>query len=231
MSALLNLESISKRFGFRNILDNINFSLDAGEFVMLIGNNGAGKSTLLRIISSLMKPSNGEIIFRGTKQKDNLLEWLRIMRSIPHENRLYADLNSKDNLRLHGTLYGVEQLNSKIDDILAKIDLSHVAQLPVRNFSSGMTKRLMIGRLMLCQPEILILDEPYTGLDQNSFRWFQEYLREFHQQGGSVLMVTHQLELGLELATRVLVLHRQNIKHDISSVGLSIEQCSALLEE
>ena len=125
---------------------------------MLIGNNGAGKSTLLRIISSLMKPSNGEIIFRGTKQKDNLLEWLRIMGSITHENRLYADLNSKDNLRLHGTLYGVEQLNSKIDDILAKIDLSHVAQLPVRNFSSGMTKRLMIGRLMLCQPEILILD-------------------------------------------------------------------------
>ena len=173
MSALLNLESVGKRFGFRNILNNINFSVDTGEFVMLIGNNGAGKSTLLRIISSLMKPSNGEIIFRGTKQKDNLLEWLRIMGSITHENRLYADLNSKDNLRLHGTLYGVEQLNSKIDDILAKIDLSHVAQLPVRNFSSGMTKRLMIGRLMLCQPEILILDEPYTGLDQNSFRWFQ----------------------------------------------------------
>jgi heme exporter protein A len=231
MSALLNLESVGKRFGFRNILNNINFSLDTGEFVMLIGNNGAGKSTLLRIISSLMKPSNGEIIFRGTKQKDNLLEWLRIMGSITHENRLYADLNSKDNLRLHGTLYGVEQLNSKIDDILAKIDLSHVAQLPVRNFSSGMTKRLMIGRLMLCQPEILILDEPYTGLDQNSFRWFQEYLREFHQQGGTVLMVTHQLELGLELATRVLVLHRQNIKHDISSAGLSVEQCGALLEE
>jgi len=231
MSALLNLDSVSKRFGFRNILNNINFSLDTGEFVMLIGNNGAGKSTLLRIISSLMKPSNGEITFRGTKQKDSLLEWLQIMGSITHENRLYADLNSKDNLRLYGTLYGVEQLNSKIDDVLAKIDLSHVAQLPVRNFSSGMTKRLMIGRLMLCQPEILILDEPYTGLDQHSFRWFQKYLREFHQQGGTVLMVTHQLELGLELATRVLVLHRQNIKHDISSAGLSVEQCSALLEE
>ena len=231
MSALLNLDSVSKRFGFRNILNNINFSLDTGEFVMLIGNNGAGKSTLLRIISSLMKPSHGEITFRGTKQKDSLLEWLQIMGSITHENRLYADLNSKDNLRLYGTLYGVEQLNSKIDDVLAKIDLSHVAQLPVRNFSSGMTKRLMIGRLMLCQPEILILDEPYTGLDQHSFRWFQKYLREFHQQGGTVLMVTHQLELGLELATRVLVLHRQNIKHDISSAGLSAERCSALLEE
>ena len=231
MSALLNLDSVSKRFGFRNILNNINFSLDTGEFVMLIGNNGAGKSTLLRIISSLMKPSNGEIKFRGTNQKDNLLEWLQIMGSITHENRLYADLNSKDNLRLYGTLYGVEELNSKIEAVLAKIDLSHVAQLPVRNFSSGMTKRLMIGRLMLCQPEILILDEPYSGLDQHSIRWFQKYLWEFHQQGGTVLMVTHQLELGLELASRVLVLHRQNIKHDISSAGLSVGQCSALLEE
>ena len=231
MPALLNLESVSKRFGFRNILNNINFSLDAGEFVVLIGNNGAGKSTLLRIISSLMKPSNGGITFRGTKQKDNILEWLRIMGSITHESRLYLDLNSKDNLRLYGTLYGVEHLNSKVDSVLEEIDLSHVAQLPVRNFSSGMTKRLMIGRLMLYQPEILILDEPYTGLDQNSFRWFQEYLLEFHQQGGTVLMATHQLELVLEFATRVLVLHRQNIKLDISSADLNVEQCRALLEE
>lgn len=231
MSSLLNLESISKRFGYRNIIDNISFSLDSGEFVMLIGNNGAGKSTLLRIISSLMKPTTGIITFRGVNQEDNLLEWRQIMGSITHENRLYGDLNSKDNLRLYGTLYGVDELNLKIDDVLAKIDLSHVAQLPVRNFSSGMTKRLMIGRLMLCKPEILILDEPFTGLDQNSSRWFQEYLREFHSQGGTVLMVTHQLELGLNLATRVMVLHRQTIKHDISATGLSMDQCDTWLEE
>ena len=177
MSVLLNLNSIGKRFGFRNILNEINFSIDNGEFVMLIGNNGAGKSTLLRIISSLMRPSTGEITFRGMKQKDNLNEWLRIMGSMSHENRLYTDLNSKDNLRLYGTLYNVKQLNYKIDDVLEKIDLKHVSNLGIRNFSSGMKKRLMIGRLMLHNPEILILDEPFTGLDQNSFRWFQEYLR------------------------------------------------------
>lgn len=231
MSVLLNLESVSKRFGYRTILDNISFTLNAGEFVMLIGNNGAGKSTLLRIISSLMKPTNGKISFCETNQKEFLLEWLQIMGSITHENRLYGDLSSIDNLRLFGTLYGVEELKLKIDEILAKIDLTHVAQLPVRNFSSGMTKRLMIGRLMLCQPKILILDEPYTGLDQHFFRWFQQYLQEFHQRGGTVFMVTHQLELGLELATRVLVLHRQTIMHDISAAGLSMDQCSAWLEE
>ena len=231
MSALLNLEDVSKRFGFRNILKDINFSINTGEFVMLIGNNGAGKSTLLRITSSLMKPSKGQINFRGTKQNDNLLEWLRIMGNITHENRLYSDLNSKDNLRIYGNLYGVKQLDSKIDEVLSKIDLAHIALLPVRNFSSGMKKRLMIGRLMLYNPEILILDEPYTGLDQNSFHWFQEYLQQFHQKGYTVLMATHQLALGLELATRVLVLDHQNIKYDVSSEGLSVERCCALLEE
>ena len=231
MSALLNLEDVSKRFGFRNILKDINFSINTGEFVMLIGNNGAGKSTLLRIISSLMKPSKGQINFCRTKQNDNLLEWLRIMGNITHEKRLYSDLNSKDNLRIYGNLYGVKQLDSKIDEVLSKIDLAHVALLPVRNFSSGMKKRLMIGRLMLYNPEILILDEPYTGLDQNSFHWFQEYLQQFHQKGYTVLMATHQLALGLELATRVLVLDQQNIKYDVSSEGLSVERSCALLEE
>jgi len=198
---------------------------------MLIGNNGAGKSTLLRIISSLMKPTHGTICFRGATQKENLQEWLRIMGSMTHENRLYGNLSAIDNLRLFGTLYGIEELKSKIDQILEKIELTHVAQLPVRNFSSGMTKRLMIGRMMLCQPEIIILDEPYTGLDLHSFRWFQNYLHDFHQQGGTVLMVTHQLELGLELATRVLVLGQQRIQHDISAVELNVDQCSTLLEE
>ena len=115
-------------------------------------------------------------------------------------------------------------------DVLEKIDLKHVSNLGIRNFSSGMKKRLMIGRLMLHNPEILILDEPFTGLDQNSFRWFQEYLRNFHYKGGTVLMVTHQLQIGLDLASRVLVLSKQNIKHDISQVNLTVEHCNYLLQ-
>ena len=88
----------------------------------------------------------------------------------------------------------------------------------------------MIARLMLCKPEILILDEPFTGLDQNSNHWLQNYLTTFHNQGGTVIMVTHQLELGLKLATRVLVLHQQRIQHDNSASDLSINQCIDWLE-
>ncbi len=192
---------------------------------MLIGNNGAGKSTLLRIISTLSKPTQGRITFHGINQKDSLKEWRQKIGIISHENRLYGDLSSIDNLRIFGTLYGVEDLKIKTDNILQETDLSHVSRLPVGNFSSGMIKRLMIARLMLCQPEILILDEPFTGLDQHSNSWFHNYLHEFHQQGGTVLIATHQLELGLNLATRVLVLHKQRIQHDNSTAGLSVNQC------
>jgi len=225
MPVILSLEHITKRFGYRCVLNDISFSIETGEFVTLIGNNGAGKSTLLRIISTLSKPSHGRIIFYGTNQKESLREWRQKIGIISHENRLYGDLSSVDNLRVFGTLYGVENLESNTDQVLQKTDLLHVARLPVGNFSSGMKKRLMIARLMLCKPEILILDEPFTGLDQNSNQWFQNYLTAFHQQGGTVIMVTHQLELGLKFATRVLVLQQQCIQHDNSASELSIDQC------
>ena len=225
MPAIISLEHITKRFGYRNVLNDISFSIETGEFVMLIGNNGAGKSTLLRIISTLSKPTHGRITFNGTNQKKNLSEWRQKIGIISHENRLYEDLSSVDNLRVFGTLYGVEELERNTEQVLQKTDLLHVARLPVGNFSSGMKKRLMIARLMLCKPEILILDEPFTGLDQHSNQWFQNYLTAFHQQGGTVIMVTHQLELGLKLATRVLVLHQQCIQHDNSASELSIDKC------
>ena len=225
MPAILSLEHITKRFGYRCVLNDISFSIEIGEFVTLIGNNGAGKSTLLRIISTLSKPTHGRITFNGTNQKESLREWRQKIGIISHENRLYGDLSSVDNLRVFGTLYGVEDLERKTDQVLQKTDLFHVARLPVGNFSSGMKKRLMIARLMLCKPEILILDEPFTGLDQHSNYWFQNYLTAFHQKGGTVMMVTHQLELGLKLATRVLVLHQQRIQHDNSTSELSINQC------
>jgi len=225
MPTILSLENITKRFGYRCVLNDISFSIETGEFVTLIGNNGAGKSTLLRIISTLSKPTHGRIIFNGTNHKMSLREWRQKIGIISHENRLYRDLSSIDNLRVFGTLYGVENLESNTDQVLQKTDLLHVARLPVGNFSSGMKKRLMIARLMLCKPEMLILDEPFTGLDQHSNQWFQNYLRAYHQQGGTVIMVTHRLELGLKLATRVLVLQQQRIQHDNLASELSIDQC------
>ena len=225
MTSIVSLEHITKRFGYRCILNDISFSIETGEFVMLIGNNGAGKSTLLSIISTLSKPTHGIITFNGTNKKESLLEWRQKIGIISHENRLYGDLSSEDNLRVFGTLYGVEDLETITDQVLRKTDLFHLARVPVNNFSSGMKKRLMFARLMLCKPKILILDEPFTGLDQHSKILFQNYLTAFHQQGGTVIMCTHQLDLGLKLATRVLVLNKKRIQHDNSVSEISIDQC------
>ena len=225
MPLILSLENVTKRFGYRCILNDITLKIETGEFITLIGNNGSGKSTLLRIISTLSKPTNGKITFYGKSKKESILEWRQKIGIISHENRLYGDLSSTDNLRVFGTLYGVKDIDINTDQVLRKTDLIHVAQMPVSNFSSGMIKRLMIARLMLCEPKILILDEPFAGLDQNSMQWFENYLTAFHQHGGTVIMVTHQLDLGLKLANRVLVLHQKRIQQDNSVSEISIDQC------
>ncbi len=231
MSAILCLEGIYKRFGYQNILEDINFSIESGEFVVILGNNGVGKSTLLRIISSLMKPTNGKIFFKGEDQREILMLWLKKMGYISEETRLYSDLNSIENLRLYGTFYEAKNLNLKINNILEEIDLMHVAKMPIRNFSSGMKKRLMIGRLMLYEPEILLLDEPYTGLDVKSKKWFREFLEKFHKKGGTVLMVTHQFEKGMEITNRILVIKNKKILKNFSIKNLNSATLNNALEE
>ena len=231
MSAILCLEGIYKRFGYQNILEDINFSIESGEFVVILGNNGVGKSTLLRIISSLMRPTNGKIFFKGEEQREILMLWLKKMGYISEETRLYSDLNSIENLRLYGTFYEAKNLNLKINDILEEIDLIHVAKMPIRNFSSGMKKRLMIGRLMLYEPEILLLDEPYTGLDVKSKKWFREFLEKFHKKGGTVLMVTHQFEQGMEITNRLLVIKNKKIFKNFSIKNLNSVTLNNALEE
>ena len=231
MSAILCLEGIYKRFGYRNILENINFSIQSGEFVVMLGNNGVGKSTLLKVISSLMKPTHGKIFYKGKDQRETLMLWLSKMGYISEETRLYGDLSSIENLRLYGTFYEINNLYLKISDILSEIDLIDFANIPIRNFSSGMKKRLMIAKLMLYDPEILLLDEPYTGLDVKSKKWFRKYLEKFHNKGGTILMVTHQFEQGMELANRVLVLKNQKVHKNIQINNLNSTYLNHVLED
>jgi heme exporter protein A len=230
-SSLLELVGIGKKFGFRQVLRNVNLILNKGDFILLLGNNGAGKSTMMRILCLLMNPSTGEILYRNIPLKEQKSIWLKQAGALSHESRFYSDLTARENLKIYGTLYGKKNLDLRIEEVLNESNLIHASNLPVRNFSSGMSKRLMISRLILLQPQFLILDEPFTGLDQKSLDWFKNYLKKFHQNGGTVMLVTHQLELGLELAQRVLFLHRQTILHDLKADSISVDQCKAILED
>jgi len=228
-SSLLELVGIGKRFGFRQVLHEINLTLNDGEFVLLLGNNGAGKSTLLRILCLLMNPNAGEMHHRNIPIKEQRNTWLKQIGALSHESRFYNDLTARENLKIYGSLYDKSGLDHRIEEVLEQCNLIHAANLPVRTFSTGMTKRLMIGRLILLEPKFLILDEPFTGLDQNSLDWFKNYLKNFHQNGGSVMLVTHQHELGLELANRVLFLHNKSLLHDLKADSLNEEDCKAIL--
>ena len=228
---LLELVGVEKRFGFHQVLRNIELKLNDGEFILLLGNNGAGKSTLLKIICLLMKPTAGEILYRGEPLQEQSRSWLKLIGSLTHESRLYRDLTAQENLMVYGTLYDLPNLSQRIEHALEETGLTDAAKLPVHTFSSGMNKRLRIGRLIMLEPKFMILDEPFSGLDQNSVNWFLSYLEQYHRKGGTVMMVTHQLDLGLKLSTRVLVLKQQKILKDLEAASVNTSQCEDLLKE
>lgn len=230
-SPLINLRNVSKRYGFRTVLHNIDLDIMTGDCALLLGNNGVGKTTLLQIICSLTRPSEGEIFFKGSRFREAAHQLRQATASIAHESRLYADLTATENLRVFGNLHAVKNLSRQIEKTLKFVALDYARHLPVYTFSSGMVKRLTIAKLILCEPELLVLDEPYSGLDQNSTKLFQEYLKRFHQEGGTILMVTHQYELGLELSNRVLVIRQRRIRHDVPAFQITSEQCRLWLQQ
>ena len=122
-------------------------------------------------------------------------------------------------------------MSQRIEHALEATGLTHAAKSPVHTFSSGMNKKLRIGRLIMLEPKFMILDEPFSGLDQNSVNWFLSYLEQYHRKGGTVMMVTHQLELGLKLSSRVLVLKQQKILNDLEAASVNIPRCEDLLKE
>ncbi len=230
-SPLIALEAVTKRFGYRTILHQLSANIAPGESVLLLGNNGAGKSTLLRLISSLSRPTSGQLLFQGKPYADCHMDLLQNLGVISHESRLYPDLSAEENLRLFGTLHRATHLNERIPEVLEEVRLAHVRLAPVRTFSSGMTKRLMIARVLLYRPQLLLMDEPYTGLDQSSVRWLQDLLVTHRKNGGSLILVTHQLDLGLEVATRVLLLHKQRLTQDLPVSEVTLEACSSWLND
>jgi len=227
---LLSAEQVSKRFGYRTAFQQVTFNLFSEEFILLIGNNGAGKSTLFQLLSSLSRPSSGTLRFNSRPYRECLPEVRRNVGFLGHESRLYPDLSAAENLRIFGTLYNIPELEKHTDSVLSEVGLAMAKTLPVRTYSSGMTKRLMIAHMILINPKILLLDEPYTGLDTSSVEWLQAYLKRFRESGGAVMLITHQFNLGLEIADRVMALHQQRLMHDIPATGLTPETCSGWLE-
>ena len=228
-TSAFSLTGLGKRFGYRKVLERITLKVGQGEFLLVLGNNGAGKSTLLRVLSSLMRPSEGSLLFFGK----TFGEWGPKARSrlgmISHDPQVYGALTALENLKLWAVLYGVESARAAITSAVEQVGLEHTGGIPVRAYSSGMLKRLAIARLLLHKPEVLLLDEPYAGLDQDSIALFDQYLAGFQAGGGTVVLVTHQFSQGIELSNRVVILHQGVLRYNKPAQGLTAETCARLL--
>lgn len=214
--ALIEAENLSKAYGGMPVLRGVNFRVRRGEFVALLGANGSGKSTLLRLLSGLSKPTGGAVRIGGWEIPGEAMAVRAQIGLVAHQPLLYENLTARENLDFFGKLYGIgrEEREGRIADLLRRVGLRKRADSLVRTFSRGMKQRLSIARASLHQPDVLLLDEPYSGLDQASIERLDEMLSAGLGAGRTIVMSTHQLERVPQFAGRALVLSRGRISFD-----------------
>ena len=200
------VRGLEKGFGDWPVLWDLDLTVHWGELLVLFGVNGVGKTTLLRILATQIKPDAGTQVVAGFNHRRHPEAIRRRVGVVSHQTFLYGDLTCRENLIYYGRLYGLEDCPSRTDDALSQLDLSSRADSRVRTLSNGLQKRLSIARAILHQPQILLLDEPEAGLDRDSVDSLRCLLNKWTGSGLSVVMTTHDLELGLSWAHRAGVL-------------------------
>jgi heme exporter protein A len=221
MASVIAVHHLVKRFGPKAVLRNLDFSVSQGEFVALLGPNGAGKTTFLRILASLSRPTMGEVSVSGFSLPGQAAAVRRQLGVVSHLPLLYGDLSAEENLRFYGRMYGLERLSQRIDEVLNLVGLAGRRRDLVRTFSRGMQQRLAIGRAVLHDPEVMLFDEPHTGLDQDASEMLDTVLRQVAARGRTVVMTSHDLTRVSDLASRFDVLTRGAIKSSILQSDLS----------
>lgn len=212
---MIQIEGLVKQYGLNPVLRGINLAVRQGEFVTLVGPNGAGKSTLLRIVATLLKPTAGQVLIGGWPLPQYAHQVRRHIGLISHHAMLYGDLTAAENLSFFARLYQLDNQAERTTAALKQVGLLARRHDPVRTFSRGMLQRLTIARATLHQPDILLLDEPYTGLDQDAARLLDRLLQQETAQGRTILMITHDLAHGLNLCQRIAILHRGKISCEL----------------
>ena len=192
----------------KTILRGVEFQVQPGEFVALLGPNGSGKTTFLRILASLSRPSLGEVNIAGYKLPDQASQVRARLGVVSHLPLLYSDLSAEENLRFYARLYGIINIQLRISEVLEMIGLETRRRDLVRTFSRGMQQRLAIGRAILHNPDVMLFDEPYTGLDQDAASVLDDILLNVAGQGRTVVMTSHDLSRVEALATRFDILSR-----------------------
>lgn len=220
MKTIIEVKNLIKRYGQKQVLKSLNFTALDGEFVALLGPNGAGKTTFLRILSSLSKPNFGSITICGFQLPAQAAQVRLQLGVVSHQPLLYGDLSGEENLKFYSRLYGLTQAEDRINEILSLVGLEKRKSDLIRTYSRGMQQRLAIGRAILHDPQVLLLDEPHTGLDQDASNILDQILQQVAMRGRTVVMTSHDLGRVANLASRFDVLSRGKIQDSITSQNL-----------
>ncbi|MGZ9223717.1 MAG: heme ABC exporter ATP-binding protein CcmA [Anaerolineales bacterium] len=205
---MIIVKKLVKRFGLKTVLRGVDFEVQPGEFVALLGPNGAGKTTFLRILASLSRPSLGHVNIAGYQLPNQAAQVRARLGVVSHLSLLYGDLTAEENLRFYARMYNIPDPELRVTEVLQMVGLESRRRDLVRTFSRGMQQRLAIGRAVLHDPDVMLFDEPYTGLDQDASSMLDEVLKTVAAQGRTVVMTSHDLARAEDLATRFDILSR-----------------------
>jgi heme exporter protein A len=208
---VLRATALARSFAGSPVLAGVDLAVGPGEVLALLGPNGAGKTTLLRVLGLLLRASGGRLELFGTDAASAAPALRRRIGYVGHESWCYADLTAAENLAFHARLHGVQDAPARTAELLAWSGLADVAGRRVRAFSRGMTQRLSLARSLLHRPDLLLLDEPWSGLDRTGTRALDERLALLAAAGHTIVVATHDLDRAVPLATRLAVLHRGRI--------------------
>ena len=206
----IKTKKLSKVFGNRRAVDNVSIEVPQGAFLSIFGPNGAGKTTLLPVLSTLSRATSGSATLMGVDLKEDPDKARDHIGLISHNSMLYPDLTAEQNLMIYARLYGVVDPEARVLELLEAVELKHRRLDVVRTFSRGMTQRLSIARALIHDPDVVFLDEPYSGLDPHAVEIFDGLIDQ-QREGRTFVKVSHDLQKGFAMCTHALVLAKGKV--------------------
>lgn len=229
--AVVEARGLVREYGAVVAVDGIDLRLGRGEFLTIFGPNGAGKSSLLKMLGGAMRATSGTVSILGVPLDFSDGEWRRRVGMLSHQGFLYQQLTAEENLRFYGRLFGLDNVDARVRARLERVGLSDRAHFAVRKLSHGMRQRLALARALLHDPELVLLDEPYTGLDPAAATVLRGVLQELRSERRTVVMVTHNLAEGLALSTRVAIQVRGRFRWEGARVAVDADGFERLYHE
>jgi len=228
---VLEVNHLTKRYRGIASIEDINFRIRPGEIVGYLGPNGSGKSTTVKIITGLLQPNEGSVLFEGRDIREDMVRFRSSLGYVPEEAHVYTYLSGLEYLQLVGRLRGLEEqiIERKANQMLKLLSLESWRYSPISFYSKGMKQRVLIAAALMHNPKLLIFDEPLSGLDVVSARLFKDLLQELAAEGKAILYISHVLEVVEQVCDRVIVIAKGKILADAPPAELAkIMQLSSL---